>query len=124
MTAVNLTDFETIARAALPQAAFDFFAGGSADEITLRENRTGFDELDLYFHVLAGVEKRDLSATLFGDRTAMPVLIAPMGFHKMAHPDGEIATTRASAAAGIIHVVSTMANITLEEIRASAPGPL
>lgn len=124
MTAVNLADFEAIAREALPRPAFDFFAGGAADEITLRENRRGFDDLDLYFRVLAGMEKRDLSVTLFGHRMAMPVLIAPMGFHKMAHPDGEIATTRASAEAGIVHVVSTMANITLEEIRASAPGPL
>jgi 4-hydroxymandelate oxidase len=124
MTAVNLTDFEAAAREALPKPAFDFFAGGAADEITLRENRRGFDDLDLYFRVLTGVETRDLSVTLFGHRMAIPVLIAPMGFHKMAHPDGEIATTRAAAAAAVVHVVSTMANITLEEIRASAPGPL
>src|SRR5579859_3809207 len=110
MNAINLSDFEVLAREALPKPAFDFFAGGAADEITLRENRSGFDELDLYFRVLAGVEQRDLSVTLFGERLAMPVLIAPMGFHKMAHPDGEIATTKATAAAGIVHVVSTMAN--------------
>jgi len=56
MNAVNLSDFEAMARTALPKPAFDFFAGGAADEITLRENRRGFDELDLYFRVLAGVE--------------------------------------------------------------------
>ena len=122
--AVNLADFEALARKVLPKPAFDFFAGAAADEITARENRRAFDELDLYFRVLAGVEKRDLSVTLFGDWMSLPILIAPMGFHKLAHPEGEIATTQAAAQAGVIHVVSTMANFRLEEIRASAPGPL
>src|SRR5437763_105382 len=121
---VNLSDFEALARAALSKPAFDFFAGGSADEVTLRENRRAFDDIDLRYRVLAGVERRDLGVTLFGQRTSMPVLIAPTGFQKMAHPDGEIAMARAAAESGIILVASTMANVTLEEIRAAATGPM
>ena len=121
---VNLFDFEARAKAILPKPRFDFFAGGAADEITLRENRRAFDDIDLRFRVLAGVENRDLSCTLFGQKSAMPILIAPTGFHKMAHPDGEIATAKAAAETGVVFVVSTMANVTLEEVRATAPGPM
>ena len=121
---VNLFDFEELARAALPKSAFDFFAGGSADEVTLRENRRAFDEIDLRYRVLAGVANRDLSVTLFGQKTSLPVLVAPTGFQKLAHPDGEIAMARAAAACDVILVASTMANVTLEEIRTAATGPM
>ena len=121
---VNLFDFEARARAVLPKPCFDFFAGGAADEVTMRENRRAFDEIDLRYRVLAGVDNRDLSCSLFGSQASMPVLIAPTGFHKMAHPDGELAMARAAAEAGVIMVVSTMANFTLEEVRAASPGPM
>jgi 4-hydroxymandelate oxidase len=124
MIPVNLADFEARARAILPKPHFDFFHGGAADEVTLRENRRAFDDIDLRFRVLAGVEHRDLSATLLGQRTSMPVLIAPTGFHKIAHAEGEIATARGAADADVIMVVSTMANVSLEEVRAAAKGPM
>src|SRR5262245_58424361 len=121
MTLVNLSDFEQRAREVLPKPHFDFFTGGAADEVTLRENRRAFDDIDLRFRVLAGVGERDLSVNLLGKRTSMPVLIAPTGFHKMAHPDGELATARAAAESDVILVVSPMANVMLEEIRAATP---
>jgi 4-hydroxymandelate oxidase len=121
---VNLFDFEKRAREVLPKPCFDFFSGGAADEVTMRENRRAFDYIDLRYRVLAGVENRDLSCTLFGKKSSMPILIAPTGFHKLAHADGEIATAKAAAETGVILVVSTMANFTLEEIRAAAPGPI
>jgi 4-hydroxymandelate oxidase len=121
---INLAEFEALARSVLPKATFEYIAGGSADEVTAGENRRAFDEIDLYPRVLAGVERRDLSVALFGDKSAIPVLVAPMGFHKLAHPDGELATVRGAADAGVIPVVSTMSNVTLEEIRAAAPGPM
>ncbi|MFL5342013.1 MAG: alpha-hydroxy acid oxidase [Gemmataceae bacterium] len=121
---VNLADFEAQARAALPKPHFDFFAGGSADEVTLRENRRAFDDIDLRYRVLAGVGRRDLSVSLFGQNSSMPVLIAPTGFQKMAHPDGEIAMAKAAGACGVILVASTMANVSLEAIRAAVLGPM
>jgi 4-hydroxymandelate oxidase len=121
---INLAEFEQRARALLPKPQFDFFNGGAADEVTLRENRRAFDDIDLRYRVLAGVEHRDLSVTLLGKRTSMPVLIAPTGFHKLAHADGEVATARGAADAGVIMVVSTMANVALEEVRAAAKGPM
>ena len=124
MIPVNLSDFEDRARAILPKPHFDFFNGGAADEVTVRENRRAFDDIDLRFRVLAGVEHRDLSTTLLGRRTSMPVLIAPTGFHKLAHPDGESATARGAADADVIMVVSTMANVSLEDVRAAAKGPM
>ncbi len=120
---VNLDDFEAAARATLPKPAFDFFNGAAADQVTHRENRRAFDDLDLYYRVLAGVGERDPTVTLFG-RRVLPILIAPTGFQRMAHPVGEIGMVRAAVETNVIPVVSTMANITLEEIRAATAGPM
>jgi 4-hydroxymandelate oxidase len=74
--------------------------------------------------VFAGVAVRDLSTTVLGQRVAMPVTVAPMGFQRMAHPDGECATARAAGDAGVVMVASTMANASIEEIVAAATGPV
>jgi 4-hydroxymandelate oxidase len=120
---VNLLDFETLARDRLPRPAFDYFAGGSDDQITLGENRRGFAELDLWPRMLAGVGQRDLSTVLLGQSLRWPVLIAPMGLQRLAHPEGELATARAAAEAETPLVVSTMATTRVEEI-ATVGGPL
>lgn len=68
--------------------------------------------------------ERDHSITLFGQKMASPLAVAPMAFQKLAHPDGEIASVRATGAAGALFVASTMATFSLEEIAAAAVGPL
>jgi 4-hydroxymandelate oxidase len=123
-SAVNLQDFEKLARQRLPGEALGFIASGAADEITLHENRRAYDEIFLRYRVLRGVEKRDLTTTLFGKKVSFPVLIAPTGFHKLIHADGEIGMARAAAEVGALMVVSTMANTPLEEVRAAVAGPM
>jgi 4-hydroxymandelate oxidase len=120
----ELDALEALARERLPVAAYDFYAGGAHDEITLRENRRAFDRLLLRPHVLAGVGARDLSTTLLGVRRAHPVCISPMAFHGMAHPDGEVATARAAAATRTTLAVSLFSNAGIEAIRAATDGPL
>ncbi|HEV3146715.1 MAG TPA: alpha-hydroxy acid oxidase [Gemmataceae bacterium] len=121
---VNLHDFEVLARQRLPADVIGFIASGAADEITLRENRRAYEDIFLRYRVLRGVDKRDLTTSLFGQKVSFPVLIAPTGFHKLIHADGEIGMARAAAAAGTILVVSTMANTPLEEVRAAVAGPM
>src|SRR5262249_10587015 len=119
---VNLQEIEALARERLPKEVVGFVASGAADEVTLRENRLAYDEIFLRYRVLRGVESRDLSTTLFGKKISFPVLIAPTGFHRLIHDDGEIGMAKAAAQAGTILVVATMANTLLEEVRAATSG--
>jgi 4-hydroxymandelate oxidase len=121
MQPINLQDYEELARERLPQMVFDYYAGGSEDEVTVRENRLGWKRLRLRPRVLVDVATRDLNTTVLSQPTALPVLLAPCAFNALAHPDGELAVARAAAAAGVIHVVSTAGTFSLEEVAAAAP---
>jgi 4-hydroxymandelate oxidase len=121
---VNLFDFEKLAEGRLPKLSFDYYAGGALDEVTLRENRAAYDRIPLYFRTLVGVGRRSLETTVLGERVAMPVLIAPTAFHRMAHPEGELATARAAGRCGTVMIVSTLSNTAIEDIAAVATRPL
>lgn len=123
MKAVRLEDFEAIARGYLPDAAYDYFAGGACDETTLRDNVEAFGRLRLLGRVLRDVSERTLATEVLGTRVAMPVMIAPVAMQKLAHEDGELATARAAAAAGIVMIASGLATTSLEDIAAAGGGP-
>jgi 4-hydroxymandelate oxidase len=110
---------EAAAAAVLDGASFDYFAGGAGEEITLAENRAAWRRWQFLPRVLQDVSTLDTSVTLLGDEFASPVVIAPMGYQRLAHPDGESATARAAAAAGLLMAVSTYANTSLEEVAAA-----
>src|ERR1041384_4389432 len=96
----NLFDFEDLARLRIPHAAYEYIAGGAADEITLRWNRDAFDALALRPRVLVDVEHIDTSVELFGRRLPFPVLLAPTAFHRLVHSEGEVETARGAGAGG------------------------
>jgi 4-hydroxymandelate oxidase len=122
--ALNLFDLEKLAKEKLPEPAFGYFSSGAWDEVTLRENRTAFDRIKIHYRVLVDVSKRDLSTTLFGQKISMPIIIAPTAFHKLAHPDGEIATVRAAGAAGTIMVLSSLSTTSVEDVTRASSGPV
>ena len=124
MDLINLFDYETASRGKLSQSAWDYYASGANDEITLRDNRDAYDRIKIRYRVLRDVSERDLTTTVLGHRVAMPVLVAPTAFQRMAHPDGELATVRAAGAAGTIMILSTLATIAMEEVVAAATGPV
>ncbi|RKN41317.1 alpha-hydroxy acid oxidase [Streptomyces hoynatensis] len=117
---LNLREFEAAARAVLDPAHADYFAGGAGDELTLRANEEAFARLRLLPRVLRGGGKQDLAVTLLGSRAALPILISPTAFHKLAHPEGELATARAAAAAGAIMIASMAATTSVGDIAAAA----
>ncbi len=121
---VNIFDFEAIAREILPQQAYDYYASGSQDEVTLRQNRAAYDRVSLSYRVLVDVSRRDLTTTVFGQPVSMPILVAPTAFHKLATEDGELATVRAAGAAGTAMVLSTLSTTSIEEVVAAASGPV
>ena len=121
---LNLDDYEHAARGLLEGPIYDFIAGGALDESTLTENRTAYDRWRFRPRAMVGVEHRNLAVNILGDRLSMPIGVAPSAFHKLAHPDGEIATARAAGTSGTVMCVSVMATVSLEEIAAVASGPL
>jgi 4-hydroxymandelate oxidase len=123
MTFLNLHEVEALARAALPAQTYDYFAGGANDEVTLLANRRAFEALALRYRVLVDVSRRDCFTTLLGARVEAPIVVAPMAFQRLAHPDGELATARAAAGLGMVMTASTFATCSLEEIRAAGSGP-
>lgn len=119
----NLLELEELARSKVPRPAFDYIAGGSGDEVSLRRNREAYDRWALRPRVLVDVAARDLSTTVLGTRVSMPVLVAPTAFHALVHPEGEVATARGTAAADTLMVASTIATRSLEEIAAAVAAP-
>jgi 4-hydroxymandelate oxidase len=103
---------------------YDYFASGAGDEVTLHANRAAFERLCVHYRVLVDVSRRDFSVELFDQKISMPVLVAPTAFHRLAHPEGELATARAAVAAGTIMVLSSLSTTRMEEVAAAAGGPL
>jgi 4-hydroxymandelate oxidase len=115
---INTFDYEQAAQAKIPESFFGYYAGGAADEITLRENRTVFNRIKLRPRVLTNVNHRTLATTILGHATAMPMIIAPTAMAQLAHPEGEVAIAQAAKNAGIIQCLSTLSNASLEEVAA------
>ncbi|MBA2338584.1 MAG: alpha-hydroxy-acid oxidizing protein [Acidimicrobiia bacterium] len=113
---LNLTDLEEAAGSVLSQMVFDYYRGGALDEITLRRNRAAWEEISLRYRVLCDVSTRRLDIDLLGSHVTSPVLFAPTAFHRLAHPDGELATARAARALGTVMVLSTLSTVPMEEV--------
>jgi isopentenyl diphosphate isomerase/L-lactate dehydrogenase-like FMN-dependent dehydrogenase len=119
---VNVWDYEQLAEQKLDANAHTYFVGGSGDEVTLRDNLAAFKRRKLRPRVLVDVSSVSTATTILGTEVALPILIAPLALQRMAHPDGELATARAAAAAGTIMCLSTAATARPAEVAAAAPG--
>jgi 4-hydroxymandelate oxidase len=120
---VNLLELETLAQQRMPRMAFDYYAGGAEDEVTLRENRAAFERIALRPRMLVDVGAIDTSTTVLGQPVAAPILVAPTAMHRLGHPEGELATARGAGAAEAPMVVSTLATTSLEDVAAAASVP-
>nr|CAD1832283.1 unnamed protein product [Ananas comosus var. bracteatus] len=116
---VNISEFQQLAKQALPKMYYDYFNGGAEDEHTLRENTAAFGRILLRPRILVDVSEIDMSTTLLGYNMSSPILVAPTGMQKLAHPEGEKATARAAAACDAIMVLSFSSNYTVEEVASS-----
>jgi len=113
---INLLEYETLAAQHLSQMALDYYVSGAGDEITLRDNRAAFDRYKLRPRMLVDVSQRNLSTTILGESLELPILIAPMAFQCLAHPEGELATAKAAKELGTTMVLSTLATKSLEAV--------
>src|SRR5436190_4522719 len=122
--AINVFDFEPVARQNVPPAHFGYMASGIDDEVTLRANREGFLKFQLRPRRLVDVEKVDMSTEILGVRYATPIMIAPVGGHRMFNPEGELAVARAAKAGGHAMILSTVTTSPVEEVAAARGAPV
>ncbi|MBO59747.1 MAG: alpha-hydroxy acid oxidase [Actinomycetota bacterium] len=111
----NVDDLRSLAKRRLPAGVFDYIDGGAEDEITLRNNVDAYRNVSFKPRVLRDMTHVDTSTSLFGRRLAFPLVLAPTGFTRIAHSEGELAVVRAATRAGIPFTLSTMATRSIEE---------
>jgi len=120
---INLFDFERVAKTRMTNIAYEYVASGAADELTLKWNRESLDKLRLKTQVLNDVSHVDTKIELFGLELPYPILVAPSAFHRLMHPEGELATARGAAQANALYCVSSFTTTPIEEIAKVSTGP-
>ena len=119
---ISVADFALAAERLLDPGALAYFAGGAGDEITMRDNLAAWQRLAIRPRTLVGVGQRDPAVTLLGRRRPHPLIVAPMAYHRLAHPDGEIATAQAAAATNSIMCLSTFSTTTSPVVAQAVPS--
>jgi L-lactate dehydrogenase (cytochrome) len=121
---VNIEDLRLLARRRVPKIVFDYIEGGADGEFTLRENRAVFDAVTFRPRQAIAVQQVDLLTRVLGLDLSLPVLLAPVGYCRIMHPDGEIAAARAAGNAGTAYILSTVSGHRLEDVKAASSGPV
>jgi L-lactate dehydrogenase (cytochrome) len=120
----SIGDFRAEARRRLPRLLFDYLDGGSYGEVTLKRNVQDFADLALRQRVMCDVSTLSMETTLFGQRQALPVGLAPVGFSGMFARRGEVQAARAAKAAGIPFCLSTVGVCSVEEVVEKTGAPI
>jgi len=118
---INLADAEREGEAKLEQGPRDYFAGGAGDEVTLRENVEAWGHWRLRPRVLRNVREVSTAAEVLGKPVELPVLVAPVAYQRMAHPEAESGMAVGAAAAGTVMCLSTLSTTRPAEVAAAAP---
>ena len=122
--AINVFDFEPVARQNVPPAHFGYMASGIDDEVTLRANRDDFKRFQLMPHRLNDVSKVDTSIELFGVKYDSPIFVCPTGANQFFHPDGELAVARAAKAGNHLQMLSTSSNFSVDDVTKARGAPV
>ena len=112
----SFEEWEARAKAALPETAYWYIAGGSGGGDTMRANRAAFERVKLRHRVLNDVSTREISTQIFGKTIPAPFLLAPIGVQGIMHADGERIPARAAATTGVPFILSTVSSVSIEEI--------
>ena len=123
MVITTLQEYEDAARDRLPHDYYDYYAGGSGDELTLHANHAALRRIRLRPRVLVDVSTIQMQTTVLGTAIRMPILVAPTAYAGLAHADAECGIVRAAGGLETLSVLSINAGQTLEEIAEAAPAP-
>ena len=121
-SAASIEDLRKIARRRLPGGVFDYIDGGAEDEVAMDRNTRAFREMEFVPRVLRDVGNVDTTGTILGHEVPFPLILAPTGFTRVAHPPGELAVARAAERAGLPYSLSTMGTRSVEEVAAVSNG--
>jgi L-lactate dehydrogenase (cytochrome) len=119
--ALTIDDLRRAARRHTPRAVFDYVDGAAEAEVTAGRNRQAFLETVFVPQGLHSVDQPDLSTTVLGKQLSMPLILAPTGYTRMMHHDGEAAVARVAQRNGLPYALSTVGTSTVEDVRAAAP---
>jgi 4-hydroxymandelate oxidase len=122
--AINVFDFEAVARQKLPPAHFGYIATGVDDDATLRANREGFQRYEIRVRRLIDIRNVDMSVNVLGTTWDSPIVLSPAGSQKGFHPDGEVAVARAARAKKHLQILSTVTSTAVEEVNAARGEPV
>ncbi|MBK8247342.1 MAG: alpha-hydroxy-acid oxidizing protein [Gemmatimonadetes bacterium] len=122
--ALDVFDFEPVAKKAIPVAHWGYLAGGTDDDATIAANRAGFDRWVLNPRRLIDVSRIDASLSFYGTKYPTPIVINPVASQKAFHAQGEVAVARAARAKDHLMVLSTVATTSIEEAIAERGGPV
>jgi 4-hydroxymandelate oxidase len=117
--ALDVMDFEPLARKALPPAHFGYIATGVDGDATIQANRDGFQKIQIRSRRLVNVEKVDTSVRVFGATWPTPIFLCPVSSMRAFHPDGEVAVARAAKTRNHLQILSTVATSSIEEVTAA-----
>jgi len=121
---VCIHDFRPMARRRLPRPVFDYLDGGADGEVTMRENCRVFDDVTFRPRYAVPVPSCDLRTHVLGFDVSFPALLAPVGYSRLMHPDGEAGAARAAGAAGTAYILSTISGHRVEDVKAASSGPV
>ena len=120
-SALTIWDLRDIAKRRTPQGPFDYTDGGAEGEVSLSRARQAFEDIEFNPRILCDVSEVDTSSIVLGGPTALPFGIAPTGFTRMMHAEGEVAGASSAGAAGIPFALSTLGTTTIEDVRSANP---
>ena len=121
---VCIDDFRPLARRRLPRPVFDYLDGGADGEVTLRENCRVFDDITFRPRHAVALPECDLRTHALGFDISFPALLAPVGYSRLMHPDGEAGAARAAGLAGTGYILSTISGHRVEDVKAASSGPV
>jgi L-lactate dehydrogenase (cytochrome) len=121
---VSIPDLRPIARRRLPRVVFDYLDGGAEGEFTLRENCRAFEDVTFRPRHAVSVPDCDLRTRVLDFDLAIPVVLAPVGYSRLMHPEGEVAAARCAGQAGTAYILSTISGHRLEDVKAASSGPV
>jgi len=120
---LNTFDFESVARETMEPQAWGYYSSGGDDEITLRDNHLAFQRISMRPRILINVREIDMTTTLLGVPSSLPIYFTATALAKLAHKDGEVAIVKAAKKAGVVYMLPTLSSYTLDEmLEARVPG--
>jgi (S)-2-hydroxy-acid oxidase len=122
--ALDVMEFETVARNVLPPAHFGYLATGVDDDVTVGINHEAYSHLEIRSRRLVDVSKLDTSVQLFGTTWETPIFMCPVGSMKAFHPEGEVAAAKAARSRHHLQILSTVASSSVEEVTAARGAPV